>query len=73
MDAKNFLKVELNWSRTSAGHFDRNSLAKLLERFALQKNKELQHFHDTTIGLWATDRPDLIKDPQGLMFQIDKK
>jgi hypothetical protein len=33
--------------------------------------KELQHFKDTVIGLWATDRPDLIDDPEKIMFQID--
>ncbi len=24
--------------------------------------KELEHYRDTTLGLYATDRPDLIKD-----------
>ena len=32
--------------------------------------KELRHFRDTVIGLWATDRPDLVDDPQKIMFQI---
>jgi hypothetical protein len=33
--------------------------------------KELQHHKDTTVGLWATDRPDLIpEDIKHLFFQI---
>lgn len=32
--------------------------------------KELVHHKDTTINLWATDRPDLISDPSKVLFQI---
>ena len=32
--------------------------------------KDLQHHKDTTIGLWATDRPDLIEDPKSVLFEI---
>jgi len=32
--------------------------------------KSLVHHKDTTCGLWATDRPDLIKDEKNVMFQI---
>ena len=32
--------------------------------------KELEHYRDTTLGLYATDRPDLIKDEQNLMFEL---
>jgi hypothetical protein len=35
-----------------------------------RKIDELQYFKDSTIGLWATDRPDLIKDPKKVMFEI---
>lgn len=31
----------------------------------------LMHHKDTTVGLWATDRPDLIYDPKLLLFQIN--
>jgi len=34
--------------------------------------KRLQHHEDTTIGLWCTDRPDLIDDPKKVMFQLTK-
>lgn len=33
--------------------------------------KELEHYRDTTLGLYATDRPDLVKDPQKLMFELN--
>jgi len=32
--------------------------------------KELQHYKDTTVGLWATDRPDLIQDTKKILFQL---
>jgi hypothetical protein len=32
--------------------------------------KQLEHYRDTTRGLWATDRPDLIYDPKKLLFRI---
>ena len=35
-------------------------------------SKELQHYRDRTVGLWATDRPDLIEDPKGIMFRLEK-
>lgn len=72
MNAKEFLQKEINWEERSTGMFDRNSLAGLLERYADHKNKKLQHYHDTTVGLWATDRPKLVDDPRTIMFQIEK-
>ena len=33
--------------------------------------KELQHYKDSTSGLYATDRLELIKDEIGVMFQLD--
>jgi hypothetical protein len=35
-----------------------------------QRVLKLQHFKDTHVGLWATDRPDLVKDPFGVLFQV---
>lgn len=35
-----------------------------------QNLKDLEHHKSTTTGLWATDRPDLIKDPDKVLFQI---
>jgi hypothetical protein len=32
--------------------------------------KKLEHHRDTTVGLWATDRPDLVKDTKKIMFEI---
>lgn len=37
-----------------------------------ERVKELEHHRDTTVGLWATDRPDLIDDPKKLLFEIKK-
>jgi hypothetical protein len=35
-----------------------------------ERAKKLEHHHATTVGLWATDRPDLIDDPKKLLFEI---
>ena len=32
--------------------------------------KDLQHFRDSSVGLWCTDRKDLIKDEQNIMFNL---
>ena len=53
--------------------FNRTAHHLALEQWAgqaEQKIKELQHHKDTTIGLYATDRPDLIVDNDNVMFQI---
>ena len=35
------------------------------------QNKSLQHYADSTSGLWCTDRPDLIPEEyRGLLFMI---
>jgi len=38
----------------------------------VEENKSLQHHKDTTVGLWATDRPDMIPDDlkEKYFFQI---
>lgn len=46
------------------------TLEQLFEGYAERHSKDLQHHYDTTKGLWATDRPDLIVDEKKLMFQI---
>ena len=33
--------------------------------------KRLEHHRDTTVGLYATDRPRLVHDPKNLMFRIN--
>lgn len=35
-----------------------------------ERVKNLEHHKVTTVGLWATDRPDLIDDPKKLLFEI---
>ena len=37
---------------------------------ASERVKNLEHHKTTTVGLWATDRPDLIDDPKKLLFEI---
>lgn len=46
----------------------------LTERDRIETLKSLNYFRDTTVGLWATDRPELFKDhPRfDLLFEIKK-
>ena len=64
-EAKKYLK-EQGWKEDGRGAFDFNGMAKMLNNYS----KELQHHRDITVGLWATDRPDLIEDPKKLLFEI---
>ena len=41
-----------------------------IERITIEYSKHLEHHKDTTVGLWATDRPELINDPKKLLFEI---
>jgi hypothetical protein len=53
--------------------FHRTQHHEALEQWAIKaeaKIKELEHYRDTTLGLYATDRPDLIKDEQNLIFEL---
>ncbi len=34
------------------------------------ENEKLRYEVNTVHGLWATDRPDLVKDPKKVMFRI---
>lgn len=44
-------------------------LKGLLQRF-LNHYQNLNHHKATTVGLWATDEPGKVSDPEKLMFQI---
>ena len=42
-----------------------------LEEWALKaevKIKELEYYKNSTVGLYATDKPDLVKDDKNIMF-----
>ena len=45
-------------------------LAKHLESQLSELRDDFEHFKVNCIGLWATDRPDLIDDPNELLFEI---
>lgn len=66
MNAKEFLKETRNWEQGQTGTFDLNGMVGVLEDYA----KKLKHHYDTTVGLWATDRPDLVNDPKKMLFEI---
>ena len=33
--------------------------------------KSLRHYRDTTVGLWATDKPEKVQDPEVVMFKLE--
>jgi len=78
-----YLSMEILRIRTikkwvdDGGSFDYDHLMGLLKDYDAEISKlydeeikELQHFKDSTLGLWATDRPDLVEDPENVLFCI---
>jgi hypothetical protein len=47
---------------------DKDNALKAMEMFAKEVTKDLTHYRDTTKGMWATDRPDLIPEEIRHMF-----
>ena len=53
--------------------YDLSAYVHALEIWAEEAEKtikKLEHYRDTTVGLYATDRPDLVKDEKGLLFEL---
>jgi len=57
---------EKGWGKSSRGMFDYNGIKNLLAEYT----KDLQHHYDTTLGLYATDKPQLINDLEKVLFEI---
>jgi peptidyl-tRNA hydrolase len=51
------------------GEFKISELEKVTQ-ILLETIQELQHYQATTKGLYATDRPDLVKDKDNVLFRI---
>lgn len=43
------------------------------ERMVTEQYQKLIAHRDQTVGLWATDRKDLVKDEKNVLFQIKFK
>lgn len=50
-----------------------NSMTREILIIVQEEYKQLIHFRDSTCGLWATDRPDKVSDPEKLLFRIEDK
>lgn len=46
------------------------ALEKWAEK-AQDKIKALEHYKNTTVGLWATDKPELIIDESKTLFKLE--
>ena len=51
------------------GEFRMYELDKVTQ-ILLETIQELEHYKATTLGLYATDRPDLVEDKQNVLFEI---
>ena len=51
------------------GEFKVAELEKVTQ-ILLETIQELEHYKATTLGLYATDRPDLVEDKQNVLFEI---
>jgi hypothetical protein len=40
-------------------------------REVVHKLKHFIHYRDTTVGLWATDKPEKVQDPEKVMFRLE--
>jgi len=43
---------------------------KLVQENLQAELKALRHYKSTTVGLWATDKPDDFDDPKALLFKL---
>ena len=54
--------------------YDRMKYQLALEEWAGEAEahiKKLEHYRDGTVGLWATDSPELISDNVSLLFKLE--
>lgn len=62
---KHFYGDETFWDKQESVIITPNEAQKIVDEL-----KRLQHYRDSTVGLWATDRPDKVSDPDGVLFQL---
>tara|TARA_R110000796_G_scaffold208862_1_gene325211 strand:+ start:338 stop:553 length:216 start_codon:yes stop_codon:yes gene_type:complete len=70
MTAEDFVVQIKKEENTGVSPLSYGRLIYLMEKYKESELKELQHHKDITVGLWATDRLDLIEDPKKLLFEI---
>jgi len=71
MSAEQFVKeIKEKENNNGASPLCYDRLIYLMEAYKESELNKLQHHRATTVGLWATDRLDLIKDPENIMFKI---
>lgn len=65
---------DMQYGNNTRGEYDLcQKCTKDFNRFMNNKDelKELRHFHDTNVGLFATDRPDLVDDTKyKVLFEV---
>ncbi len=68
-------KAALEWALNQNYNSVAARYARILARHILKTEdteiKFLRHYRDTTVGLWATDKPEKVQDPDGVMFKLE--
>lgn len=66
--------TEKDFQNAIEATFDNESAAQacleLSQRMVSEQYQKLIAHRDQTVGLWATDRKDLVKDEKNVLFQI---
>jgi hypothetical protein len=63
-----------DWEDSDRGTFDKKGLVAKLEEFEKELNfKKLEQYYNATVGMFATDRPDLVDDStHRVLFELER-
>ena len=74
-DRHNYDKLNIYWATELRGHYsyfqsDEDFVKEVPNEYVLDSYLKLEEYKSTKSGLYATDRPDLVIDPEKVLFQI---
>lgn len=69
----NYSKINIFYSKEIKGFsfYETNDHVRLVaNQYVMDAYQKLEYFKNTAVGLWATDCPDKIVDPENILFEI---
>lgn len=69
-EAKSLQDYFINLHKLSPGVATNEDIYAVANEYVLDHLLKLEHYKARTLGLWATDQPDKVIDPDGVLFQI---